>query len=174
MSTITRTTELKAALPADFSGESKDTVQWMKAMKAYFSINPSIYIDDNNKIMTMLNKMSKGQEGHFADKTFDKLAESFTSTFYPYNIVETTRDDLYALRQKENKDDDGFQDYITKFQNLAAQVQMEDTKEVHVWLATGLDFQLTTMIFSMEEVPEIFQGYIDKVIDFHSQKNYCP
>ena len=39
----------------------------MKAMKAYFAINPSIYSDDDAKMITMLNKISKGWKGHFAE-----------------------------------------------------------------------------------------------------------
>ena len=72
----------------------------MKAMKAYFKVNPSIYTSDDAKLVTMLNKMSKGQGGNFAetwldiladasvqasDKTFDKVTEAFASMFYPYH-----------------------------------------------------------------------------------------
>ena len=63
----TKTIELKPALPADFFGEPSDAVRWIKAMKAYFSINSMIYTSDTDKVMTTLNKMSKGQGVSFSE-----------------------------------------------------------------------------------------------------------
>ncbi|KAI9573741.1 hypothetical protein HD554DRAFT_2166505 [Boletus coccyginus] len=40
-------TELKAALPADFSGEPSHAMRWIKAMRAYFAINKDIYTLDS-------------------------------------------------------------------------------------------------------------------------------
>ena len=56
----TRSMEFKAALPTNFSSKSSDVSQWIKAMKAYFAINPTLYSADNDKIMMTLNKMSEG------------------------------------------------------------------------------------------------------------------
>ena len=127
--------EIKVALPADFSGETKNAIQWIKAMKAYFTVNSSIYTTDNAKSVTLLNKMSKGQGGHFAetwldaladpnvktmDKTFEKVTEAFASIFYPYHQAETARDKLNKLKQMATRKDDGFQTYLSEFQNLIA------------------------------------------------------
>ena len=60
MSTTINTSEIKATLPTYFSGETKDAVCWMKAMKAYFKVNPSTYTSNDTKTVTTLNKMSKG------------------------------------------------------------------------------------------------------------------
>ena len=46
------TAELKAALPSDFSGKNDDATQWIKAMKAYFTLNATLYSSDAAKIMT--------------------------------------------------------------------------------------------------------------------------
>jgi hypothetical protein len=54
--------ELKAALPADFSGEPAEAMHWIKAIKAYYALNSTIYSSDNAQIMTTLNKTSKGRE----------------------------------------------------------------------------------------------------------------
>ena len=35
-----------------------------------------------------------------SDKTFDKFAENFETTFYPFDIKATTRLDLFKLIQK--------------------------------------------------------------------------
>lgn len=45
-------------------------------MKAYFKVNLSTYTSDDAKSVTLLNKMSKGQEGHFAETWLDILANS--------------------------------------------------------------------------------------------------
>ena len=95
----------------------------MKAMKAYFAINPTTYATDDVKTITMPNKMSKGWGDYFsetwydkvadpaikaANKTFDKIAEAFTSMFYPYNHVETVKDKLNLLWQIKTKADNSF------------------------------------------------------------------
>ena len=68
--------ELKAALPADFSGKDEDATRWIKAMKAYFILNTTLYSSDAAKIMTMLNKMSRGRGAPYAENWYDKLADT--------------------------------------------------------------------------------------------------
>ena len=104
------------------------------------------------------------------DKTFDKVTEAFAAMFYPYHQAETARDELNNLRQISTKKDDGFQTYLSKFQNLVAQSQAGDTPEVQRLFTEGLDIQIATMIYSMEKVPDTLKGWIDKAIDFHQQK----
>ena len=115
-------------------------------MKVYFFINSSIYTSDTDKVMTTLNKMSKGHGVSFSEmwhdrmadtsvanteKTFDKFALNFESTFFPYNTKATARFELTKLAQKSFKRpdgivDDGFQKYITNFQNLASKAGISD------------------------------------------------
>ena len=105
-------TKLKAALPADFSGKSSDASRWIKAMKAYFTLNFTLYSSNEDKVTTTLNKMSEGQGANFAkmwygklanpsipaaDKTFDKFAKNFETTFYPFNTRATTHLELSKL-----------------------------------------------------------------------------
>jgi hypothetical protein len=114
----TKTVELKAALPADFSGEPAEAMQWIKAMKAYFILNSAIHTTDNNQVMTTLNKMSKGQGVSFSEmwydrmantnittseKTFAKFPENFKSTFFPFDTQATLRYELSKLIQKSFK-----------------------------------------------------------------------
>ena len=71
-------------------------------MKAYSSINSTIYTSDTDKVMTTLNKMSKGRGVSFSEmwydkmadtsvanseKTFDKFVSNFESTFFPYTTL---------------------------------------------------------------------------------------
>ena len=61
------TAELKAALPLDFSGKKDDATRWIKAMKAYFTLNATLYSSDAAKIMTTLNKMSGGRGAPYTE-----------------------------------------------------------------------------------------------------------
>ena len=107
--------KFKAALPTDFSGDPADSIRWIKAIRAYFTINSKLYSTDEIKIMTTLNKMSKGRGIDFSEmwydrmsnttidakeKTFNKFTENFETTFYPFNIKATTCSNLTKLAQK--------------------------------------------------------------------------
>ena len=70
------TTELKAALPSDFSRKNDDATRWIKAMKAYFVLNATLYSSDATKIMTTLTKMSGGRGVPSAETWYDKMADS--------------------------------------------------------------------------------------------------
>ena len=186
----TKTTELKAALPADFSGEPSDAVRWIKAMKAYFSINSLIYTSDTDKVMTMLNKMSKGHGVSFSEmwydrmadtsitnseKTFDKFASNFESTFFPYDTKATIHFELTKLSQKSFKCpdgimDDGFQKYITDFQTLASKAGISNDITLIDQFSLGLDQQLATMILSMSSIPTTVAKWIEQAKVFHAQK----
>ena len=134
----THSTELKAALPADFSGKNNDATQWIKVMKAYFALNPMLYSSDAAKIMTTLNKMINRSGAPYAEtwydiladtsianseKTFNKFIQNFEPTFYPFNSKATTCTELSKLiqrsfKEKDRKINNGFQQFITDFQNL--------------------------------------------------------
>jgi hypothetical protein len=68
--------ELKAALPADFSGEPADAMRWIKAIKAYFALNSTIYSTDDAQILTALNKMGKGRGVSYSEMWYDRMADS--------------------------------------------------------------------------------------------------
>ena len=105
--------ELKAGLPEDFSGNSKDSNRWMLSLQAYFKMNSSVY-NDKAKLLTALNKMSKRRgkpflEGWFyklndaiipdSKKTWDKMVASFKMIFYPFDIQNKARRIMNRLVQ---------------------------------------------------------------------------
>ena len=154
-------------------------------MEAYFRINPSTYATDDTKLVTLLNRMGKGQGKYFADtwlriladanvkavdKDFDHVKQAFADMFYPYHTDEMARDELEALKQVATQKDDGFQTYLSKFQYLVAQSQAGDTPVIRRLFTEGLDIQLATMIYSMEKVPTTLKAWMEKAIDFHKQK----
>ena len=173
-----KSTELKVALPADFLGKSSDVPQWIKAMKAYFALNSVLYTSNNNKIMTMLNKMSEGYGASFAKMWYDKMADTTTSntqktfkrfsnnfetTFYPFDIKATTCLDLFKLVQKtihllNGTINEGFQKYITNFQNLASNATITDDIILIDQFSLCVDQGITTMI----------NNWIEKAKTFHA------
>ena len=185
MSTTTSTTEIKAALLEHFSGEPDDAIRWIDAMEAYFAINPSTFHSDDTKSVTMLNKMNQGRGKYFVgvwlkklanpkvqavDKDWKTIKKAFEDMFYPYHLEETARDKLNKPKQTPTQKDNGFQTYLSKFQYLANQSQAGDTPKVRRLFANGLDPQLSTMIYSMEKVPNMLKAWMGKAINFHQQK----
>ena len=183
------TAELKAALPSDFSGKEDDATRWIKAMKAYFTLNATLYSSDATKIMTTLNKMSRGRGAPYAktwydrmtdanvpssEKMFDKFVDDFETTFYPFNTKITTHNQLCALQQRSFKEkdgstNDGFQRYITNFQNLSMKAGTKDEFNLISQFSLGLDQKLAEMILSMSSVPTTSKGWINQSKIFHTQ-----
>ena len=184
------TPEFKVALPADFSGDPADSICWIKAMRAYFAINSKLYSTDKIKVMTTLNKMSKGRGIDFSEmwydrmsnttidakeKTFNKFAENFETTFYPFDIKATTHSNLAELAQKTFQEEDrtfndSFQKFITDFQNLAAEAGISDETTLIDHFSLGINQQIATMILSMSTIPATLNKWIEKAKTFHAQK----
>ena len=57
--------EIKTALPALFSGKTSEASRWLKAMDAYFLINPGVYSSDELKLALILSKMGMGKASPF-------------------------------------------------------------------------------------------------------------
>ena len=159
-------------------------------MKAYFTLNSTLYSSDAAKIMTTLNKVSGGRGAPYAktwynkmadtsiansEKTFDKFTLDFESTFYPFDTKVTAHNKLLSLRQKSFKEkngdiNNGFQQYITDFQNLSMKAGMKEESSLISQFSLGLDQKITGMILSMSNVPTTIKGWIDQSKIFHTQK----
>ena len=159
-------------------------------MKAYFVLNSTLYSSDTAKIMTTLNKMSNGRGAPYAKtwydkmadtsitnskKTFDKFTLDFESTFYPFDTQVTAHNKLLAFRQisfkeKNGETNDGFQQYITDFQNLSMKSRMKEELSLISQFSLGLDQKITSMIHSMSPIPTLVKGWINQAKMFHTQK----
>ena len=140
--------------------------------------------------MTTLNKMSKGRGIDFSEmwydrmsnttidakeKTFNKFAENFETTFYPFDIKATTCSNLAKLTQKTFQEEDGtfndgFQKFITDFQNLATKAGISDKTTLIDHFSLGINQQIASMIFSMSTIPTTLNEWIEKAKTFHMQK----
>ena len=80
----------------------------------------------------------------FSEKTFDKFIENFNSIFFPFNTKATTCFELTKLTQKSFKcpdgiTDNGFQEYITDFQNLSTRARITNKVALIDQFSLGLD-----------------------------------
>ena len=85
------------------------------------------------------------------EKTFDKFTENFETTFHPFNIKATACSNLTKHVQKtfweeDGTFNDGFQKFITNFQNLAAKARISDETTLIDHFSLGIDQQIAIMI----------------------------
>ena len=109
------------------------------------------------------------------EKTFDKFAENFEITFYPFDIKATAHSNLTKLAQKTFQEEDGtfndsFQKFITDFQNLAAKAGISDETTLIDHFSLRIDQKIATMILSMSTISTTLHEWIKKVKTFHMQK----
>ena len=109
------------------------------------------------------------------EKTFEKFAENFNSTFFPFDTEATAHFELTKLTQKSFKHpdgitNDGFQKYITDFQNLSARAGITNEVTLIDQFSLELDQQLATMILSMATIPTTVTAWIEQAKIFHTQK----
>ena len=151
--------EIKTALPAPFMGKTSEVSRWLKAMDAYFLINPGIYKFNKLKIALILSKMGTRKGIAFLekwynrmkntmlkpkDKTLEKFIEDYNENFNPLDTKVRAKRDLAKLIQKPGKDEDGtpndgFQEYVNDFENLATKAQFKDKLTVVTQFSMGLD-----------------------------------
>ena len=105
--------EIKAALPEEFSRETRDANRWLMAMEAYFILHEDKY-PNSARTMVFLNRMSKGQGKAFAEawltklkdkhiananKTWTKIKKAFKAAFIPYDAAVQAQIALTSLNQ---------------------------------------------------------------------------
>ena len=176
--------ELKTGLPEDFSRNSEDSNSWMLFLQAYFEMNSSVY-NSKAKLLTALNKMSKGRgkpfsEGWFYklndatipndEKTWDKMVASFKTTFYPFDIQNKARRTMNHLAQNLKDHEEGFQKYIADFQLATAQTGIKDKETLIEAFATRLDPSLGQMVLLIKDIPTMLNKWIKQASKFHPQQ----
>ena len=154
----------------------------MLSLQAYFKMNSSIY-NDKAKLLTALNKMSKGRgkpfsEGWFyklndatipdSKKTWDKMVASFKTTFYPFHIQNKAKRTMNHLVQNLRDHEEGFQKYVVDFQLAAAQIGIKDEETLIKAFATRLDPSLGQMVLSVKNIPTMLNEWIRQASKFHA------
>lgn len=110
-----------------------------------------------------------------SEKMFDKFVQKVESTFYPFNSKATAHTELSKLIQKSFKEknreiNNGFQCYITNFQNLSPKSRIKEESTLIKHFLLGVDQKITTMILSVSNIPTTSNGWVDQAKIFHTQK----
>ena len=122
--------ELKAGLPRNFSGREEDANLWLLQMKAYFTLNPSLY-EEKNHILAFLNKMDAGQGKSFSegwlmkctdsnikdeDQTFLKIEADFIEKFIPSDHASKARHSLAHMQMEGEPFHSDFHKFKSEFE----------------------------------------------------------
>ena len=126
--------ELKAGLPRNFSGREEDANLWLLQMKAYFTLNPSLY-EEKNQILASLNKMDTGQGKSFSegwlmkctdsnvkdkDQTFLKIKADFIEKFIPSDRASKAQHSLAHMQMEGEPFHGDFHKFKSEFELKAA------------------------------------------------------
>ena len=151
--------EIKAALPKEFSRETRDANRWLMAMEAYFTFHEDKY-PDSARTMVFLNRMSKEQGKAFAkawltkledkcitdaDKTWTKIKKAFKAAFTSYDTAAQAWVAL-ALLNQDRKTPSGFDKYISSFFLLSVCSRITDYHTLSEWFLQGLDLQIAVQL----------------------------
>ena len=138
--------KIKAALPKEFSGETRDANRWLMAMEAYFTLHENKY-PDSARTVVFLNRMSKRRGKAFAkawltkledecitnaDKIWTKIKKAFKATFTPYDTAVQARVTLTSLNQ-DQKNPLGFDKYISSFSLLSVHFRITNYHALSEW-----------------------------------------
>ena len=150
--------EIKAALPEEFSGKTRDANRWLIAMEAYFTLHEDKY-PDVARTVVFLHRMSKGWGKAFteawltklkdeciadADKTWTQIKKAFKAAFTPYNAAAQAWVALASLNQ-DQKNSSGFDKYIS-FSLLSVHSGITDYHALSEWFLRGLNPQITVQL----------------------------
>jgi hypothetical protein len=145
-------------------------------------MNATIYSDDT-KILTALNKMSKGRGKFFseswyyklandtlpdAEKTWSALQKDLKETFCPFDLQANARHRM--MEHLQMKTSEGFQDFVTQYQLAVAQSGMTDDITIIDGLCRGLDKELVRMVLFMKDPPKELKEWIKQASEFHAQQ----
>ena len=157
--------EIKAVLPEEFSGETRDANRWLMAMEVYFTLHEDEY-PDSARTMVFLNRISKERGKAFAEawltkledkciadanKTWTKIKKAFKAAFTPYDTAVQAQVILTSLNQ-DWKNPLGFDKYIFSFSLLSVCSGITDYHGLLEWFLQGLNLQITVQLTLLEAV----------------------
>ena len=176
--------ELKASLPRNFSGREEDANLWLLAMKAYLTMNPSLYEEkEKNKILAFLNKMGVGHSKSFAkgqlmkcaspnvcdkDQTFTKIEADFIEKFIPLDQASKAWHTLAHMTMEEEPFKGDFHKFKSKFKLKAAQSGITDEHILMDVLGRAVSANLTFKMTALLEEPKNHKAWLHKAGQFYN------
>jgi hypothetical protein len=177
MSHATKEVELHAGAPVAFDGNIRKASRWLHSVKAYFTVNATIYSTDEKKVVTALAYMMEGTASSWSN-TFYQLCEGrmakygtwadfekeFWEMFIPADASIVALNKIQKLKQLRKS----LTSYVAKFRSLVA---VANVKESHILIHMfnlGLNDDLVNAIHLMGEIPTDFNKYIIAVTKIDS------
>jgi hypothetical protein len=180
MSHTTKEVELHAGAPVAFDGNIRKASRWLHSVKAYFTVNATVYSTDEKKVVTTLAYMTEGTASSWLD-TFYQVCEGrtakygtwadfekeFWEMFIPANARIVVLNKIQKLKQLGRS----LTSYVAKFRSL---VVVANVKESHILIHMfnlGLNDNLVRAVHLMGEIPTDFDKYITTVTKIDSNIN---
>jgi hypothetical protein len=152
----------------------------LHSVKAYFTVNATVYNTDRKKVVTTLAYMMEGMASSWSD-TFYQVCEGRSTKYGTWADFEKEFQDMFvpadasivALNkiQKLKQLQKSLTSYITKFCSLVA---VANAKESHILIHMfnlGLNDPLLCAIHMMGEIPTDFDKYVTAVTKIDSNIN---
>ena len=174
--------ELKAGLPGNFSGREEDANLWLLQMKAYFTLNPSLY-EEKNKILVFLNKMDTGQGKSFSkgwlmkcadsnvkdeDRTFLKIETDFIEKFIPSDCASKARHSLAHMRMEGELFHGDFHKFKSEFELEVARSGVTDEHILMDMLGRAVSSNLAFKMMALLEEPKTHKLWLHKASQFYN------
>jgi hypothetical protein len=195
----THDTELHAGAPVAFDGSIKKASQWLHSVKAYFTVNATVYNTDEKKVITALAYMMEGMASSWSDMfyqvcegrmakygTWANFKKEFQDMFVPANASIVTLNKIQKLKQLQKS----LTSYIAEFHSLVAVANIKESHILIHMFNLGLNNTLLCAIHMMGEIPTDFDKYVTAVTKIDSNinrgnttisltnanhyRNYCP
>jgi hypothetical protein len=149
------------------NGSIKKALRWLHSVKAYFTVNATVYNTNEKKVVTALAYMMEGTATSWSD-TFYQVCEGRTAKYGTWANFEKEFRDIFVPAdasivvlnkiQKLKQLTKSLTSYITEFCSLVA---VANVKESHVLIHMfnlGLNDNLPHAIHLMGEIPTNFKG----------------
>jgi len=153
--------EIKIGTPTVFTGDRKETQQFLTEVALYLSCNEAVYNNDKKKICFALSYMKGGTAGDWkllkikeytkpdgAFPTWDAFKESVEQAFSAADEAGDARTQMRLLKQTTDADD-----YISKFQILASKSGIREDAALIEYFMEGLNPKIVEKMHDRETVP---------------------
>jgi hypothetical protein len=181
MSHATKEVELRAGAPVAFDGNIRKASRWLHSVKAYFTVNATVYSTDEKKVVTALAYMTEGTASSWSD-TFYQVCEGRTAKYGTWADFEKEFREMFipadasivALNkiQKLKQLGRSLMSYVTEFRSLVAVANVKESHVLIHMLNLGLNDDLVRTVHLMGEIPTDFDKYITAVTKIDSNINH--
>ena len=180
--TAARTPKIKIRLPEDFHRECDKFDAYWQAVKLYIKINPTIYDNDEKKILFALSFMNGGTAQVWAQNkittaetavgtavapgygTWNAFETAVKAAFEPLDLKEASKRELGTIWMTDTADI-----YTREFEKHSARSGITDDQALIEFYKRGLVTPILQKIYGMLPMPTTLDGWKTAAINFDNQ-----